>query len=237
LTGLRAVRILAAMKAFVPRPSYANVVATLALFLTLGGVSWAVTTLPHSSVGTAQIRSGAVTAAKVKARSLRSADLAPGQVEAGPRGPAGPAGPAGSGARGPVGPPGAPGAPGPTGAAGSAGAPGPIGDQGPQGLVGLTGAPGAHGANARIQYQRESFDFTFPKDQQLAIFDVTCSGANQVILGGGAELPSQLHLSGWVIGLPAGSPSTVEARVSTNSQQNAPAAMAGTFVLVCGAGS
>jgi len=223
------------MKDFAPRLSYANVVATLALFLMLGGVSWAVTTLPTNSVGSAQIRNGAVIASKVKADSLRAADLAPGQIKAGPRGPAGPAGPTGSGPRGPVGPPGAPGAPGPTGPAGAAGTPGAPGTQGPQGDIGQIGPVGTHGANARIQYQRESFANTFPQGVSLQIYDVTCQGANQVVLGGGAELPSQLHLSGWVIGLPSGSRSTVEARVSTNSQQNSPSAMPITFVLVCGA--
>ena len=34
------------------RLSYANVVATLALFIALGGASYAAVTLPHDSVGT-----------------------------------------------------------------------------------------------------------------------------------------------------------------------------------------
>jgi hypothetical protein len=43
-----------------PRLSYANVVASLALFIALGGVSYAVVELPAGSVGSAQLRDGAV---------------------------------------------------------------------------------------------------------------------------------------------------------------------------------
>ncbi len=43
------------------RLSYANVVATIALFISLGGASYAVVTLPAHSVGSRQLRRGAVT--------------------------------------------------------------------------------------------------------------------------------------------------------------------------------
>ena len=49
--------------------------------------------IPRGAVGTAQLRDGAVTAAKVKDRSLVERDFRKGQL---PRGPAGPAGPPGS---------------------------------------------------------------------------------------------------------------------------------------------
>jgi hypothetical protein len=49
--------------------------------------------LPRASVGTAQLRDGAVTASKVKDRSLLARDFKAGQV---PRGPAGPQGPPGT---------------------------------------------------------------------------------------------------------------------------------------------
>jgi hypothetical protein len=45
----------------IPRPTYANVVATLALFVALGGASYAAISLPAHSVGTVQLRDGAVT--------------------------------------------------------------------------------------------------------------------------------------------------------------------------------
>lgn len=72
------------------RLSYANVVATLALFIALGGVSYAAVKLPANSVGTKQLKAGAVTGAKVKDKSLTAADFN-GSVQ-GPVGPAGPQG-------------------------------------------------------------------------------------------------------------------------------------------------
>lgn len=45
--------------------TYSNVVATLALFLALGGASYAAMTLAPNSVGTRQLRSGAVTGSKL----------------------------------------------------------------------------------------------------------------------------------------------------------------------------
>lgn len=41
-----------------PRPTYSSVVATLALFIALRGVSYAAVSLPRNSVGSAQIRDG-----------------------------------------------------------------------------------------------------------------------------------------------------------------------------------
>jgi hypothetical protein len=68
--------------------TYANVVATLALFVALGGASYAAFKLPKNSVGTKQLKNGAVTQPKISA-AARSALK-------GREGPAGPAnGPAG----------------------------------------------------------------------------------------------------------------------------------------------
>lgn len=79
-----------------------NAVAYLALFIALGGTGYAATRLPKNSVGTAQLKNGAVTAAKVKSHSLIGADFKAGQLPAGATGPAG--------AQGPKGEAGAPGA-------------------------------------------------------------------------------------------------------------------------------
>ena len=86
------------------RLSYANVMATIAVFLALTGTTYAAT-----KIGTAQLRNGAVTnpklaagsvtSGKVKDRTLRAKDFAFGQLPRGPRGP--------QGARGPQGPAGA----------------------------------------------------------------------------------------------------------------------------------
>jgi hypothetical protein len=75
--------------------TYANVTASLALFLALGGISWAAATLPRNSVGSAQIKKNAVTGAKVKNGSLTKSDLAKGVIPKTVVGPAGPQGPAG----------------------------------------------------------------------------------------------------------------------------------------------
>jgi hypothetical protein len=66
------------------RASYANVVSTLAVFLALGGTSYAVT-LPRNSVGPSQlqsdsvgrseIRRGAVRSGEIRNRSVRTGDI------------------------------------------------------------------------------------------------------------------------------------------------------------------
>jgi hypothetical protein len=53
------------------RLTYANVMATGAVFIALGGTSYALT-LPRDSVGSAQIRPRAVGASEVRARAIRS---------------------------------------------------------------------------------------------------------------------------------------------------------------------
>ena len=80
-----------------------NVVAYLALFVALGGTSYAAVNLPRNSVGTSQLRANAVTSAKVRNASLLAADFKRGQIPAGAQGPAGPAGERGpQGERGPI---------------------------------------------------------------------------------------------------------------------------------------
>jgi hypothetical protein len=83
------------------RPSPSLVVSSLALAVALGGTAYAAGVLPANSVGTAQLRNGAVVAAKVKPRSLVASNFRAGQLPAGPKGPVGlpgPAGPAGAAA-------------------------------------------------------------------------------------------------------------------------------------------
>ena len=102
----------------ISRLSYANVTATLALFVALGGGAYAAVALPRNSVGSRQLKEGAVTPPKLATSTLTLFKGGKGDTGApGPAGPTGPAGPAG-----------------PTG---------PAGAQGVQGLKGDTGAPGA----------------------------------------------------------------------------------------------
>jgi hypothetical protein len=88
------------------RPSPALVVASIALLVALSGTSYAAITLPRNSVGTAQIKAGAVTSPKVRNGSLGVTDLSARAQRAlkGQTGPQGPAGPKGDkGDPGPVG--------------------------------------------------------------------------------------------------------------------------------------
>ena len=86
------------------RLSYANVTASLALFIALGGTGYAAVTLPRNSVGSAQLRSnavgtkeirrGAVRSGDIRNRTIRLSDLATSTRKS-LRGTPGPAGPAG----------------------------------------------------------------------------------------------------------------------------------------------
>jgi hypothetical protein len=114
------------------RLTYANVMATLALFVALGGVGYAAATLPVNSVGTPQLRASAVTGSKVKNGTLAVADLSAAAKKAlsvpGPQGPAGAIGPQG-----------------PKGDGGSAGASGTNGTPGASGVAGPTIISGTMG--------------------------------------------------------------------------------------------
>jgi hypothetical protein len=55
--------------------SFANVTSALALFVALGGTSYAAITLPRNSVGSQQIRSGAVGTSELRKSAVRSADV------------------------------------------------------------------------------------------------------------------------------------------------------------------
>src|ERR1700712_5053114 len=93
--------------------TYANVMATVAVFLALGGGAYAASQLPKNSVGSRQIKADAVNSSKVDNRSLLAADFKAGQLPPGPQGERG--------------------AQGEQGAQGERGAEGPAGSMGPAG--------------------------------------------------------------------------------------------------------
>jgi len=61
-------------------PSPALVISVIALFIALGGTSYAVTQLPKDSVGTKQLKKSAVTSQKLKAGAVTSRTIAKGAV-------------------------------------------------------------------------------------------------------------------------------------------------------------
>ena len=71
------------------RPSFPTVISLLALFIALGGTSYAALALPRNSVGAAQLKKGAVRSADVKNRSLRAVDFRRSALPVGPQGPPG----------------------------------------------------------------------------------------------------------------------------------------------------
>lgn len=84
------------------RLTYANVTASIALFVALGGTSYAAFALPRNSVGSDQIRTGAVRSSDLHDRSIRLRDVSL-RARRELRGRTGPAGP--TGAQGPSGAP------------------------------------------------------------------------------------------------------------------------------------
>jgi hypothetical protein len=118
---------------------YANVTATMALIIALGGTSYAAIKLPGNSVGAAQIKTGAVGTSEVKNGSLLSGDFKAGQLPAGAKGDTGAAG--ATGAKGDAGA---------TGAKGDTGAAGAKGEDGAKGETGMTGPAGSAKAAAYV---------------------------------------------------------------------------------------
>jgi trimeric autotransporter adhesin len=69
-----------------PKLTYANMIASIALFVALGGAAVAAG-LPKGSVGPKQLKHGAVTAAAIRKQAVTSGKLAPKSVIAGKLGP------------------------------------------------------------------------------------------------------------------------------------------------------
>ena len=154
-----------------PRLTFANTAATLALFTSLGGVSWAAVTLPKGSVGSQQLQANAVSTRNVRDGSLLSRDFKQGEL---PRGQAG--------------------------LTGATGLPGPQGAQGLRGPQGAAGPKGDPGGSRRVERGRTHHDRRRPRRRPRALTGplrkwgtrARRRGATQLkrnTLGASAELP------------------------------------------------
>jgi hypothetical protein len=150
------------MRRLRPRLTYANVVSTICLFILLGGAAYAAEALPKNSVGTKQLKNGAVTEAKL-ATAAREAL----------RGPAGAPGP--QGAKGEPGPKGDPGPQGEPGLAGAKGDPGAPGEAGQRGEAGPTGT-------SNVNEQDKTFTGTLGANSEM-FPQVPCPSGQRALSG------------------------------------------------------
>jgi hypothetical protein len=179
------------------RLSYANVTATLALVVALGGTSYAAVTITgrdvrdrslsgrdvaRGSIGSSEIRNGSVRGIDIRNATITQADLARPlrrdllQVaRRGPSGPTGATGPTGEvgpkgdeGARGPIGETGPQGKLGETGETGPTGPDGPTGSDGPTGPTGPAGPSDVDVTPADTD-PKTAATFSFGGEQRVAI--------------------------------------------------------------------
>jgi hypothetical protein len=174
--------------------SYANVMATIAVFVALGGGAYALT-IPSNSIGSKQIKKNAVKSSEIKKNAVDSSEIEKNSVHSSEieKNAVGSSEIKGSSVRsgevedfslvandfaaGQL-PAGATGAPGPTG---------PQGPEGPQGPTGLTGATGPAGATNVTA--RRGPPVTVPSTGQTTTFETQCN-AGEVATGGGYTFDS-----------------------------------------------
>lgn len=175
-----------------PRLSYANVTATLALFVALGGTGYAATQLTGKD-----IRNGSLTGADIKKKSIQL-DRLKGRLPTGVTGPQGV-----TGASGPAGPQGEPGA---SGAKGDPGTPGAKGDKGDGGITNLT-------TTVR--------DGSLEMAGNISTAIAECPAGSKVISGGFIEAGGTTVMASRPYGTVGSAPSgwQVEFRVSINAAQ------------------
>jgi hypothetical protein len=175
--------------------TYANVMATGAMFVALGGASYAAVTLPRNSVGAKQLKAHAVTPSKLS-KSTRA--LVHGSV-----GPAGPRGP-----KGDAGPRGGTGAAGHTvlnGAGAPSGATGSNGDffvdttahaiYGPKTAGGWGSATSLVGPAGATNIVVRAYEFTVPANVSSNFF-VPCNAGETAVSGGGSFVTGNFGLVG-----------------------------------------
>jgi hypothetical protein len=154
----------------------------IALFIALGGVSYAAVALPKNSVSSKQIKNGqvktadlansAVTTAKIKDGSLLSADFKPGQMVAGAPGAPGPQGPQGL-----------------KGDPGTNGAPGPFPATLPSGktLTGVYAGQDRNGSSSAEAYASISFQFPLASPPTV---NIVASGTTTTACQGTVDHPT-----------------------------------------------
>lgn len=195
------------------RLSYANVVATLALFVALGGTAAAGAQLLFTG---ANVKDGTLTGADLKAGSLHAANLSRETVRA---------------LKGNVGAPGAKGDTGAEGAAGSPGlpgAPGPAGVQGAQGIgITTTIGIGTNVTNYQDLSTLASVALTTPGDYVIfTTFTATNTGSQDEYLNCGYRFAGTINGA-------AGADTTPGNPTTTTSAGVLNAASAGTAEFVC----
>jgi hypothetical protein len=167
---------------FARRLTYANVVATLALFIALGGGAVAATKLGKNSVGTRQLKNGAVTEEKIAAAA-----------QAALRGAQGP--------RGEVGPKGGTGAAGAPGERGSAGAEGPPGREGASALAGAVEKERVVGGQSVAANGSASFMVECPSGDRAVGGGGEVGGAVSIYLTKPYPSGEGVVAKGWEIGV------------------------------------
>jgi hypothetical protein len=155
--------------------SYANVCASLALFVALGGTGYAAITLPRDSVGSRELRRDSVGASELRADAVRSSNVQDGAIAL--RDLSSAARAAIVGAPGPAGPAGPPGLSGLTGQRGPQGDPGQKGDQGTPGADAVTLRAFVRGdASVFDSSEGTEADYVTPGDYFLVTFGRSVAG-------------------------------------------------------------
>ncbi len=193
-------------------PSPAMIVALIALFVALGSGAYAAATLPHDSVGTQQLKNGAVTAsklhngaftaAKVAYGTLLAKDFKEGQL--------------------PAGAPGLKGNTGLQGPKGNAGVQGLNGNAGPQGPAGSAGATGPTGSVGLLKVATSSQPLSVGAGTEGEA-TAKCN-SNEVVTGGGYTLTGEFEVL---------TSETAEADTAWKIKVKAKSATSGNIEAVC----
>lgn len=150
------------------RLTYANVMATIAVFLALGGGAYAALRLPKNSVGSAQIKKNAVNSSKVGDGTLLARDFRARQLPAGAQGKQGP-----QGTQGPQGPQGVQGPKGVTGVLTRVTQTAPV-PTGTNALASADCAPGEQAVGGGVSFEQ---GLVGPNDRVVASHPVKTNGS------------------------------------------------------------